>query len=220
MPIVYHEQDADLAVLAGCRIAVIGYGNLGRPFAQNLRDSGLTVMIGNIDDDYALQAHRDGFDVLDIAETAQKASIKLLLLPDEIMPEVYLNDISPTLHPGDTLLFASGYNIAFGFIEPPPFVDVVMVAPRTLGAGVRESVLGGQGFMSFIAVGQDATGKAWDRLMALALALGTLRAGAIELNFRQEAELDLFMEQSFVPAFHQLLMAAADLLIKEGYPPE
>jgi ketol-acid reductoisomerase len=219
MTVIYREQDASLNALKGYRMAVIGYGNLGRPFALNLRDSGLDVIVGNIDDDYAVQAHRDGFDVVDIAEAAQKCSVKLLMLPDEVLPEVYLASISPSLRPGDTLLFASGYNIAFGFVEPPPFVDVVMVAPRTIGAGVRDSVLRGRGFLSFIAVGQDATGGAWDRLMALALALGTLQLGAVELTFEQEAELDLFMEQSFLPAFMHLMTTAADLLIHEGYPP-
>jgi ketol-acid reductoisomerase len=219
MTAIYREQDASLTALDGCRIAVIGYGNLGRPFALNLRDRGLGVIVGNIDDDYAIQAHRDGFDVLDIAEAAQKSNVKLLMLPDEVLPEVYLASISPSLRPGDTLLFASGYNVAFGFVEPPPFVDVVMVAPRTIGAGVRDSVLSGRGFLSFIAVGQDSTGEAWNRLMALALALGTLQLGAVELTFQQEAELDLFMEQSFLPAFMHLMMTAADLLIQEGYPP-
>jgi ketol-acid reductoisomerase len=220
LTILYREHDADLAALEGLRLAVIGYGNLGRPVALNLRDSGLNVLIGNVDDDYATQAVRDGFDVADVGEAASAANIKLLLLPDEAMPDVYLAHISPTLKPGDALVFASGYNIAFGFIEPPPFIDVLMIAPRTIGAAVRDCYLSGQGFLSFIAVGQDTTGKAWDRLLALALAVGTLRAGALELTLRQEAELDLFVEQSFLPALHNLLHTSADLLIKEGYPSE
>ncbi len=220
MTIVYREQDANSAALDGLRLAVLGYGNLGRPMALNLRDSGLSVLIGNIDDDYANQAARDGFDVVDLAEAARTANVTLLMLPDEVMPEVYLASISPTLRPGDTLVFASGYNVTFGFIEPPPFVDVVLIAPRTIGPGVREGYLSGRGFVSFVAVGQDATGSAWDRLLALALAVGTLHAGALELTFRQEAELDLFVEQSFLPALHNLLLTSADMLIKEGYPPE
>jgi ketol-acid reductoisomerase len=220
MTAIYHEQDANPAALNDCRFAMLGYGNLGRPMALNLRDSGLKVVIGNVEDQYAEQARQDRFEVLGLAQAARGADIKILMLPDEAMPELYISDISPSLRPGDTLVFASGYNVAFGFIEPPPFVDVLMIAPRTIGAGVREGYLNGRGFLSFVSVGQDSTGKAWDRLMALALLAGTLRAGALELGFRQEAELDLFVQQSFLPALHTLLFTAADLLVKEGYPPE
>jgi ketol-acid reductoisomerase len=143
-----------------------------------------------------------------------------MMMPDEAMPEVYLNQIAPSLVPGHTLVFGSGYNVAFGFIEPPPFVDVVLLAPRTIGTGVREGYVNGQGFLSFVAVGHDASGKAWDHLLALALAAGSLKAGAIELTFRQEAELDLFVQQALLPALQSLMFTAADLLMKEGYPPE
>src|SRR5262249_37768296 len=129
MTVVFREQDANPEALHGSKIAVLGYGNLGRPVAHNLRDSGVDILVGNMDDDYALQGHHDGFDVMGLAEAASVATIKLLLLPDEIMPEVYINYVSPTLRPGDTLVFASGYNVTFGFIEPPPFVDVLMIAP-------------------------------------------------------------------------------------------
>ena len=220
MAVVYRERDANPKALEGHRIAVIGYGNLGRPVALNLRDSGVSVIIGNLDDDYAHQARMDGFRVMGLSEAATNADVKLMLLPDEAMPEIYLAHVASSLRPGDTLLFASGYNVAFGFIEPPPVVDVLLLAPRTMGTGVREGYVAGRGFLSFVAVGQDATGKAWDRLMALALAAGSLRAGALELSFRQEAELDLFVQHALLPALHTLMFAAADLLIKEGYPPE
>jgi ketol-acid reductoisomerase len=220
MAVIFREGDANPAALSGSRVAVLGYGNLGRSFALNLRDSGLTPIIGNADDEYALQAHRDGFEIVSIAEAAKAADIKLLLLADEVMPEVYIAEISPVLQPGDTLVFASGYNVTFGFIEPPPFVDVLLIAPRTIGVGVREQYLAGRGFMSFVAVGQDSSGRGWDRLMALALLVGTLRAGAVELTFRQEVELDLFLEQAFLPALHNLILTSADLLIDQGYPPE
>jgi ketol-acid reductoisomerase len=220
MAVVFRESDANPAALDDCQIAVLGYGNLGRAFALNMRDSGVRVIIGNVDDDYATQAYRDGFDVVGLDEAARAANVKFLLLPDEAMPEAYLTSVSPSLRPNDMLVFASGYNITFGFIEPPPFADVVMIAPRTIGTGVREGYQSGHGFLSFLAVEQDASGKAWQRLMALALALGTLRAGALELTFRQEAELDLFVQQAFLPALHALIMTSAELLIREGYPPE
>ncbi len=220
MTVIYHEHDANPAVLHGSRIAILGYGHLGRSLALNMRDSGLRVLIGNIEDQYAVQARMDGFEVVSIGGAARSTDIKLLMLPDEAMPDVYMSDISPSLRPGDALVFGSGYNVAFGYIEPPPFVDVLMIAPRTMASGVREGYLARRGFLSFVAVAQDASGKAWDRLMALSLLVGTLRAGALELTFRQEAELDLFVQQAFFPALHTLLFAAADLLVKEGYPPD
>jgi ketol-acid reductoisomerase len=220
LTVVYHQDNADPNALDGCQLAVIGYGNLGRPIALNLRDSGIHVIVGTIEDESAAQARADGFEVMNISEAASIADIKLMLLPDEVMPEVYLQSISPTLRPGHTLVFTSGYNIAFGFIEPPPFVDVLLLAPLTIGAGVSDGYTTGQGWLSFVAVGQDFTHKAWDRLLALALYVGTLRAGAFELTFRQEAELDLFVQQALLPALHTLMLTAADLLVKEGYPPE
>ncbi len=199
---------------------MLGYGNLGRPIALNLRDSGLRVLIGNIPDSYAVQANADGFETVTIAEAARRSEILLMLLPDEAMADTYAQAVSPTLKPGDMLVFTSGYNVAFGFIEPPPFIDTVLIAPRTIGAGVREGYLSGHGYLSFVAVEQDASGQAWPLTLALAKALGSLRLGALEMTFKQEAELDLFNQQAFLPALHNLLLTAADLLIKEGYPPE
>ncbi|MBX3080752.1 MAG: NAD(P)-binding domain-containing protein [Anaerolineae bacterium] len=220
MSMIYYEADANPAALAEQRISVLGYGNIGRSIALNLQDSGHIVTIGNAEDDYAEQASRDGFDVISIAEAAATTTLKFLTVSDEVMPELYLTLISPSLKAGDSLVFTSGYNVAFGFIEPPPFVDVMLIAPRTTGIGVRESFRRGSGFPSFLAVSQDASGRAWDRLLAVALALRTLKAGAMELTFRQEAELDLFTQQTILPALHAFIQTAADVLIKEGYPPE
>ena len=220
MSMIYYEADANPDALADQRICVLGYGNIGRSLALNLQDTGHIITIGNNDDEYAEQAARDGFDVVSLAEAATTTSLKFLTLPDEIMPELYLTLISPSLKAGDSLVFTSGYNVAFGFIEPPPFVDVMLIAPRTTGLGVREGYRRGHGFPSFLAVSQDASGRAWDRLLALALAIRTLKAGAMELTFRQEAELDLFTQQTIFPALHALIQTAADVLIKEGYPPE
>lgn len=217
---MFHHTDADVSVLAGRRVAVIGYGNLGRPFANNLRDSGVPLTVGVTFDDAVQAARADGFQVMPIKDAAQQADILLMLLPDEVMPEVYSRDISPTLKVNDALVFASGYTVAFGYVEPPPFVDTVLIAPRTISAGVREGFQRGTGFLSFLAVEQDASGQAWPLTLGIAQALGALTAGALELTFKQEAELDLFVQQAFLPALHNLLINAADVLVSEGYPPE
>src|SRR5690606_3983916 len=157
MATIYYDADADPAALAGETIAILGYGNQGSAQARNLRDSGCTVIVGNIDDDYAVQARADGFPVLPIAEASARAGVLLLLTPDEVMPEVYARDIAPHLRPGVLLDFAHGYNIAFGLITPPADIDVVFIAPRMIGAGVRDGYVAGTGFPSFVGVHQDAT---------------------------------------------------------------
>lgn len=217
---MFHNSDADVSVLAGRRVAVIGYGNLGRPFALNLRDSGVPLTIGVTFEDAIKAARADGFQTMPIKDAAQQADILLMLLPDEVMSEVYSQEISPSLKVNDVLAFASGYTVAFGYVEPPPFVDTVLIAPRTIGAGVREGFQNGEGFLSFLAVEQDASGQAWPITLGLAQALGALGSGALELTFRQEAELDLFIQQAFLPALHNLLINAADVLVNEGYPPD
>jgi len=220
MTVIYHEDDGNLNVLKGKTIGVIGYGNLGRPIAKNLRDSGVKLIIG-VRDDYTRQhAIDDGFEPQAIKDMVTKCHILMLMIPDEVLPEVYIETVSPSLQKGHLIVFASGYNVAFGYIEPPPFVDVGMIAPRTIGAAVRSRYLDGRGFYSFVGVGQDATGTAWDALLALAKAMGSLRAGAIELTMEQEAELDLFVQQAILPAFHHIMTTAANVLLEMGYPPE
>ncbi|MBN1201795.1 MAG: ketol-acid reductoisomerase [Anaerolineae bacterium] len=220
MPVIYRDSDANLGLLMDRTITVLGYGNMGHAIALNLRDSAFPVLIGNQDDSYAMQAYHDGFEVASIADAVARSNLLLLMLPDEIAAQVYLRDIAPGLNAGDTLVFASGYNIAFGFIEPPPFVDVVMVAPQAVGQGVREDYVAGVGFPSFVAVAQDASGDAWARVLAVAKALGALHRGAFELTFQQEAVLDLFTQQALLPAFHSILQAAIAVLNREGFPPE
>jgi ketol-acid reductoisomerase len=220
MATIYHDADADLAALAGETIAVVGYGNQGRSQALNLRDSGLRVVVGNIGDASREAARAEGFETFDIAEACARADAVMLLVPDEVMPEVYAEYVEPNLAAGDLLDFASGYNVAFGLIEPPETVDVVMVAPRMIGPGVRDSYVEGEGFPSFVAVHRDATGRAPQRMLALAKGMGSTRAGCIEVSMRDEATLDLFTEQGFGPAFGQVLMTAVDLLVEAGYPPE
>ncbi len=220
MTTIYHDEDANLDAVRGETVAILGYGNQGSAQAKNLRDSGLAVVVGNIDDSYRDEAQRDGFEVVSIPEAAARGSLLFLLVPDEVMPEVYTRQVAPYLAPGKLLCFAHGYNIAFGFIDPPEFIDVVLIAPRMIGAGVRQSYLSGEGFASFVAVHHDATGRARQRMLALAKALGSTRAGCLELSMKDEATLDLFTEQAFGPAFGRVLMTAIDTLVEAGYPPE
>jgi ketol-acid reductoisomerase len=147
---VFHDEDANLSLLEGKQIAVIGYGNQGRAQALNLRDSGLQVLIGNREDDYAERAREDRFRVLSIEGAAAEADLLMMLIPDEVAPELFERTITPHLDKGKAVIFATGYNIAFGFITPPPSVDVVLVAPRMIGAGVRDLYVSGRGFPSFM----------------------------------------------------------------------
>lgn len=220
MTIIYQESDANSRYLHQRQIALIGYGNLGRSFALNLRDSGLSLVIGNNPDKYATLAENDGFIVKSITEASSQADTILLLIPDEVMPQVYLQHIAPHLRTGDLLVFASAYNVAYGFIEPPSYVDAGLIAPRTLGVGVRDGYLTGLGYPCYLSMAHDGSGQAWNYILALALSLGALRQGAIEVSFNQEVELDLFWQQSLLPALHHTLLTAVEVLIREGYPPE
>lgn len=219
---IFTDQNADPTVLIGRTVGILGYGHLGRPLAWNLRDSGVDVRVGCRSQDCASfqRAIDDGFLVGLYEDIAQEASIKWLLLPEEAMPQVYLDRIFPHLKRGDTLAFASGYNLTFGYIEPPPTVDVVMIAPRIGADSVRERFLDGRGFHSMVAVGQDATSAAWATCLALARAAGMLRAGAVEVTIEQEAHLDLFLQQAIIPAVYHTLVTAAQVLSDAGYPEE
>jgi ketol-acid reductoisomerase len=217
---VLHDHDADLGLLKSRQIAVIGFGNQGRAQALNLRDSGLPILVGNRSDDYAERARDDGFAVLPIHKAAAEANILMILIPDEVAQEVLEKEIFPNLEDKDALVFASGYNVAFGFVAPPDGVDVVLLAPRMIGAGVRDLYLKGCGFPSFIGVAADHSGQARQLALALAKGIGSTRAGVVEVTFAQETELDLFTEQCFGPAFGYVLTTAVDLLLEQGYPPE
>ncbi len=220
MATVYHDEDADLATLAGERIAVVGYGNQGRSQALNLRDSGLDVIVGTIADASRARAASDGFDPHDIPAAVAAAHVVMLLIPDEIMAEVYTREVAPPLRAGAAVVFASGYNIAFGHIEPPATVDVLLLAPRMIGPGVRDTYLRGDGFPSFVGVHRDASGRAKARLLALAKGVGSTRAGCLDMSMADEAALDLFTEQGFGPAFGAVLMSAIETMIEAGFPPE
>jgi len=217
---IYFEKDGDLSFLQNRDIAIIGYGNQGKAQALNLRDSGCKVIIGNQDDDYKLRAKKDGFETFSIAESVSQADIIFLLIPDETMKGVFEKQILPNLRENKVLVFASGYNIGFKIIEPPEKTDVLLIAPRMIGAGVRENYLLEKGFYSFISIEKDASGKAKHILLALCKALGTLKKGAVFLSFKQEAVLDLFNEQAFGPAFGRVLLSSIYTLIDAGYSEE
>ena len=217
---IYHDDDADLGVLEDQTVALVGYGNQGRSQALNLRDSGVNVVIGNIRDHAAAAAEDDGFSVSSIAEACEHADVVMMLIPDEIMPEIFKTHVSPNLTPGDLVVFASGYNIAFNLITPPDYVDAALVAPRMIGVGVRETFVAGSGFPSFVGIHHDATGDAKTRMLAIAKGIGSTRAGCIEMSMHDEASLDLFTEQAFGPAFGRVLMTSIELLVEAGYPPE
>jgi ketol-acid reductoisomerase len=218
---VFFDEDTDLGFLKG-PIAIIGYGNQGRAQALNLRDSGFNVIIGNIRDEYWDLAESDGFTVLDIKSAAEKANVILLLIPDELQPSIFEEQIKPALDKYKVLCFASGYNITFETITVPANIDTVLVAPRMIGKGVRESYVNDKGFYSFIGVHNDASGKSREIALAIAKGIGSTKPGGavLEVTFRQEAELDLFNEQCFGPAFGQVLTCAVDVAIDAGYPPE
>ena len=222
MSVIYHDDDADLAALAGQTVAVVGYGNQGRSQALNLRDSGLDVVIGNLRDAYARAGRAPTASRCCRSKRPARApSVVMLLVPDEVMPEVYARARRAGAAPRATCVcFASGYNVAFGLIAPATALDVVLIAPRMIGVGVRDAFVSGRGFPSFVGVHRDATGTAKPRMLALCQGIGATRGGCIEMSMHDEATLDLFTEQGFGPAFGRVLMTAVDLLVEAGYPPE
>jgi len=217
---IFHEEDEDLSLLKEKTISIVGYGNQGRAQALNLRDSGLNVIVGNIKDKFKKIALNDNFSVFSIEEAIEKSDIIFILIPDEIMNEVFEKEIKPNIKPNSTLVFASGYNIGFKLLKPPENVDIILIAPRMIGVGVRENFLKNEGFFSFVAIEQDHSGQAKRTLLALSKGIGTLKKGVIMLTFKQEAELDLFNEQAFGPAFGRVLLTSIYTLIDAGYPPE
>jgi ketol-acid reductoisomerase len=217
----YHEEDGDLKNLSGKTISVIGYGNLGRPLALNMSDGDIcSIIVGNIRNQSWQMAQEDGFPVFPIAEACRRADVSLLLLPDEIVPEVYRTEIAPNLKKGSAVVFASGYNLAYNLIKPDRSLDVLLLAPRMLGRAIREKFLQGQGFPSFVSVEQDASKQAWPLLLALAKATGSLKMGVMVLRATQEAHLDLFIEQGLGPLIGTGVLASFQIGVESGFPPE
>ena len=222
MATMYYDDDADLGLLRGHTIAVIGFGSQGHAHSQNLRDSGLEVIVAEAPGSAAWQrAAAAGFEVLTAAEAAAKAQVIMLVVPDQAQKLVYDSSIKDSLDEGDMLMFAHGFNIHFGQIVPPPFVDVTMVAPKGPGHLVRRVYTEGGGVPSLVAVHQDHTGQARAKALAYAKGIGATRAGVIETSFPEETETDLFGEQAVLcGGCSELIRAGFETLVAAGYQPE
>jgi ketol-acid reductoisomerase len=216
---MYRAADAPRGALTGEAVAVLGYGNLGRSAALNLRDSGVKVRIGNREDEYAGRARAEGFEVVSLAAAAAD-DVVFVLLPDEVVPAVFAHEITPALRPGSAIAFGSGYSLAFGLVRPPEAVDVLLVAPRMAGSATRKRYVDGKGFWACVGVEADRTGRAQQRMLGLAQALGILREGAIEMSAATEATLDLFVEQTVGALLGMALMVAFDVGREAGVPAE
>lgn len=219
---MYYDSDADLGLLEGKKVAVIGYGSQGHAHALNLRESGVDVIVANRpgSDNYRL-AVSDGFEPVSAREAAAAADVIVMLVPDEVQPKVFENDIAPELSEGKSLVFSHGFNIHFQQIRPPADVDVFMVAPKSPGHLVRRMYQEGQGVPGLLAVHQDASGRAHDLGLAYAKGIGCTRAGVIETTFEEETETDLFGEQVVLcGGITELIRAAFDTLVEAGYQPE
>jgi len=216
---IYRAGDAPPDALAAEAVAVLGYGHLGRSAALNLRDSGIKIRIGNRQDEYVDQARADGFDVVPL-DVAASDDVVCVFLPDEVIPEVFARDIVPSLRPGSAVVFASGYSLAFDLAHPPDTVDVLLVAPRMAGVAARARYLAGKGFWACVGVEADRSGRARQRMLGLAEAIGALRAGALEVSAATEATLDLFVEQTLGPLFGAAIMVAFEVGREAGIAPE
>jgi ketol-acid reductoisomerase len=218
---IYYDADADLKELKGRRVAIIGYGSQGHAHALNLRDSGVEVEVGlPATSRSRAKAQEEGLPVLEVAKAAERADIVMILTPDTGQAKLYREEIQPHLKPGNTLMFAHGFNIRFGTIEAPAGVDVSMIAPKAPGHRVREVFKEGQGTPGLLAVHKDATGKAKATALAYAKGIGCTRAGVIETTFAEETETDLFGEQAVLcGGVSALVKAGFQTLVDAGYQP-
>jgi ketol-acid reductoisomerase len=219
---MFYDDDADLSVISGRQVAVIGYGSQGHAHALSLRDSGVDVRVGLAEGSKSwAKAEAEGLRVLTVAEAVQESDVIMLLVPDHLQRHVYTESIEPHLAEGDALFFGHGFNIRFGYITPPPGVDVCMVAPKGPGHLVRREFSDGRGVPVIVAVENDATGKAWDTTLSYARAIGGLRAGGIRTTFTEETETDLFGEQAVLcGGASQLVQYGFEVLTEAGYQPE
>jgi ketol-acid reductoisomerase len=222
MATLYYDKDADLSLLNGKTIAIIGYGSQGHAHALNAKDSGAKVVVGLHEGSKSrAKAEADGLQVFSVADATKQADIVMILIPDTMQAQVYNESIGANLKPGSMLMFAHGFNIHFGEIKPPANVDVTMVAPKAPGHRVREVFKEGGGTPGLLAVWQDATGQAKQLGLAYARAIGCTRAGVIETTFKEETETDLFGEQVILcGGVTALIRAAFETLVKAGYQPE
>ena len=219
---MYYDEDANLDLLAGKTVAIIGYGSQGHAHALNLKDSGVNVIVGLYPGSKSTaKAESAGLTVKNVADAAKAADFIMILLPDEVQKTIYKTEIEPNLEAGNVLAFAHGFNIHFGQVVPPTNIDVVMVAPKGPGHLVRRTYEQGQCVPALFAVYQDATGHARDRAMAYARGIGGTRAGVLETTFREETETDLFGEQAVLcGGLSALIKAGFETLVEAGYQPE
>jgi len=219
---LFYDTDADLSLLLNKTISIIGYGSQGHALALHLKDSGMDVIVGLYKGSKSeSKAISDGLHVFSVSEACEKADWIMILLPDEFQKDVYLKEIEPNLKEGKILSFAHGFNIRFGLIKPPSFVDVVMIAPKGPGHTVRWEYQNGQGVPALFAVEQDFSGSARSLAMAYAKGIGGTRAGILETNFKEETETDLFGEQAVLcGGLSELVKSGFETLVEAGYQPE
>jgi ketol-acid reductoisomerase len=219
---IYYQGDTDISYLDGKTIAIIGYGSQGHAHALNLKESGVSVVVGLYEGSKSWKAAEEaGLKVATAVDAAAQADVVMILVPDEQQAHIYKESIEPNLKEGNVLAFAHGFNIHFKQIAPPPFVDVIMIAPKGPGHTVRSEYLEGKGVPSLIAVHQNASGKAYDIGLAYAAGIGGARAGVLETTFREETETDLFGEQAVLcGGVTALMQAGYETLVEAGYEPE
>lgn len=222
MVTMYYEKDCNMDLLKGKTIAIIGFGSQGHAHAQNLKESGMDVVVGLRKDSKGREkAEAAGLKVLEVAEAAKKGDFIMMLVPDEKAADIYADQIAPNLETGNVLMFAHGFNIHYNQIQAPAGCDVIMVAPKGPGHTVRSQYVEGKGVPSLIAVHQDASGKAREYALAYAAGIGAGRAGIIETTFKEETETDLFGEQAVLcGGVTELMKAGFDTLVEAGYAPE
>ncbi|WLD85880.1 ketol-acid reductoisomerase [Stomatobaculum sp. F0698] len=218
---IYYQEDCDVSVLKDHRVAIIGYGSQGHAHALNLKDSGVEVCVGLYEGSKSREkAEKQGITVKTNAEAAKWADIIMILINDELQADMYKKDIEPNLEEGDMLMFAHGFNIHYGLITPPKFVDVTMIAPKAPGHTVRSEFLEGKGVPMLVAVEQDASGKALEKALAYGAAIGGARAGLLETTYRIETETDLFGEQAVLcGGVCALMQTGFETLVEAGYDP-
>jgi ketol-acid reductoisomerase len=219
---VYYDKDADLNLLKGKVIAIIGYGNQGRGQSLNLKDSGCEVIVGLHEGSKSkARAEADGVKVASVADASKAADIIMILAPDNLHQEIYKQSIAPNLAKGNMLMFSHGFNIHYGQVDPSPDIDVTMIAPKSPGNLLREFYTQDVGVPALLAVYQDASGQAKDKALAYAAAIGCARAGVLETTFAEETETDLFGEQCILcGGVTSLLKATFEVLVEAGYQPE
>ena len=219
---MFYEQDVKMDALKGKKVAILGYGSQGHAHAQNLRDSGVEVVVGLHDTSKSIEkAKNDGFRVVSVADATKESDVVMCLMPDTAQKKIYDESIKDNLREGQTLAFAHGFNIHYNLINPPEFVDVIMVAPKGPGHLVRSVYKEGSGGPCLFAVYQDATGKAQDTVLAYAKGIGGTRAGVLETTFKEETETDLFGEQAVLcGGCEELIKAGFETLVNAGYQPE